>query len=224
MNFRSTLRTLPLATLFLLAASHAQNATPSVLRWNYGAPNTVTDTTHAAKVEGLKTDDVHIYVALYDIKDTEYNRAWVQIVNHGQTPIQFDPQAAALRGGRTVPAEGPEKAANSIQRLGEAKSQELSSAHCGMMASSAPSSSMACEPTETQMQMSKQVLIVSGTEAQWIRDKALKQTTLAPGEEAIGAIVFRKDKRPADYLLVIPVGGETFEFPVSARNQAPSYD
>ena len=115
-------------------------------------------------------------------------------------------------------AEVPDKAAKSIQKFGEAKSQELSSAHCTMMTASG------CQPTNTQMQMSKQVLAFSGQQAQWVRDNGLKQKTLAPEEEAQGAVVFKKDKKSADYILRIPVGGEVFEFPLSAQNKAPSYD
>jgi len=214
------------ATLLMLAAglSIAQDASPSVIRWKYGAPNAVIELRNAVKVEGLKTDDLHVYAALYDIRDTVYNRAWVQIVNLSKAPISFNPQSAVLKDGRVMHAEAPDKAADSIQKVGEAKSQELSSAHCAMKATLGTGSSMACEPTEAQMRMSKEVLATSDSVAQWIRKKALAETTLAPGEEAIGAIVFRKDKRPADYTLSIPVGSQTFEFPVRALNKPPSYD
>jgi hypothetical protein len=213
--------------LLALTTSSAQNPTPKVVRWNYGAPNAVTDTTHAAKVEGLKTDDVHVYVALYDVMDTEYNRAWVQIVNHGKTPIEFNPQSALLKDGTIVRAEEPEKAANSVQRLGEAKSQELASPKCDvkMMAYNESGNGGApCSPTDTQVQLSKAVLTLSHEWAGFIRARALKPTTVAPGEQVVGAILFRKGKKPANYTLAVPVGSKTFEFPVSALNNAPSYD
>ncbi len=134
------------------------------------------------------------------------------------------PQSAFLKDSKmVVRADEPDKAANAIQRLGEAKSQELSSAHCAMLAT-APQTPMSCGPTESQMQMSKQVLARSNTAAQWVRDKALKQTTLAPGEQAVGAILFRKGKKPTEYKLGVPLGSETFEFPVSAQNKSPSFD
>jgi len=210
-----------LAGVFLLAlaTSFAQNGTPSSVRWSEGAPNASFEVKNDAKIEGLKTDDVHIFVNLTDLKETEYNRVWVQVSNHGKSPIDFNPQGAVLlKGDKSVRAEIPDKAASSIQKYGEAKSQELSSAHCNMM------NVGGCQPTNTQMQMSKQVAAFSGTQAQWVRDNGLKQKTLAPGEEAQGAIVFRKDKKPADYILRIPVGSEVFEFPLSAQNKAPSYD
>lgn len=53
---------------------------------------------------------------------------------------------------------------------------------------------------------------------------AVKQKTLAPGEHAQGVIVFKKDKKAMDYVLRIPVGAETFEFPLKAQNKASSYD
>ena len=205
--------------LVAVATSMAQTEAPSVLRWAEGAPNATFDVKNDAKIEGLKTDDVHIFVSLADVKNTEYNRVWVQISNHGKAPIEFNPQSAVLlKGDKSVRAEVADKAANSIQKFGEAKSQELSSAHCTMMTATG------CQPTNAQMQLSKQVLAESGQQAQWVRDKGLKQKPLAPGDEAQGAIVFKKDKKSTDYILRVPVGGEVFEFPLSAQNKAPSYD
>lgn len=211
--------TLTAGLLLSLAASMAQNgATP--LRWADGAPNATSEVKNDTKIEGLKTDDVHIYVSLADLKETEYNRIWVQIANHGKTPVDFDPQTAILLTDRdkTVRAEVPDKAANSIQKFGEAKSQELSSAHCNMMGATN------CQPTNAQMQLSKQVLAFSGQQAQWVRDNALAKKTLAPGEEAQGVIVFKKEKKPANYIFRVSAGTQTFEFPVSAQNKMPSYD
>jgi len=228
MNPRSTLPVIAAVLSLGLGTGFAQNTAPSVVRWSYGAPNAVTDTTHAAKVEGLKTDDVHVYVALYDVSETEYNRAWVQVVNHGKTPIEFNPLTALLKDGMTVRAEEPEKAASSVQRLGEAKSQELSSPPCTTMnaggnGSGTPvSATLACRPTEMQVELSKEVLNLSNAWAGFIRARALKPTTVAPGEQVIGTILFRKGKRPANYTLAIPVGSKTFEFPVSALNTPPS--
>ena len=218
------------ASVFLTVAasvSLAQNAAPSVIRWSYGAPNTVTDTTHAAKVEGLKTSSLHVYVALYDVSDTEFNRAWVQVINRGNTAIEFDPQSAILKDGTVIRAEAPEKAANSIRRVGEAKSQELSSAHCNIMATGQNNigqGATSCQPTEMQMRLSKEVLARSNWRAEWVLDKGLTQKTIAPGEQMVGGIFFKKGKKPAQYVLSVRVGDETFEFPVSAMNKAPSYD
>lgn len=207
-------------TLLLgLAASVAQNS-PSPIRWAEGAPNASSEVKEDVKVEGLKTDDVHIFVSMADVKETEYNRVWVQISNHGKSPLDFDPQSAILltEKDKTVRAEVPDKAAKAIQKFGEAKSQELSSAHCTMMTAAG------CQPTNTQMQMSKQVLEFSGKQADWVRQNGLQKKAIAPGDEEQGAILFRKDKKPASYTLRVLVGSETFEFPVSAQNKAPSYD
>ena len=205
--------------LVALAASFAQSGAPSAIRWAEGAPNATSEVKNDSKIEGLKTDDIHIFVSLADVKETEYNRVWVQVSNHGKAPIAFDPEwAVLLRGDKSVRAEVPDKAAKAIQKFGEAKSQELSSAHCNMMVAAQ------CQPTNAQMQMSKQVLAFSGTQAQWVRDNGLKQKTVAPGDEAQGAIIFRKDKKSADYILRIPIGDQVFEFPLNAQNKAPSYD
>lgn len=208
-------------TLLLgLAASMAQNSAAPI-RWTEGAPNATSEVKNDTKIEGLKTDDVHMFVSLADLKETEYNRVWVQVANHGKTPIDFDPQSAILVNvvkEKTLSPEIPNKAANSIQKFGEAKSQELSSAHCNMMVATQ------CQPTNAEMQMSKQVAAFSSQQAQWVRDNALAKKTLAPGEQAQGIIVFKKEKKAANYVLRVPAGAQTFEFPLSAQNKAPSYD
>jgi hypothetical protein len=215
-----------LAATFLLGLSAiAQNVAP--VRWAEGAPDATSEVKNDTKIEGLKTDAIHIYVSLADIKETEFNRVWVQVSNHGNAPIDLNPQAAILLNGeKTLRAEVPDKAANSIQKLGEAKSQELSSAHCNLMMTgqnNAPGASR-CQPTDAQVQMSKQVLAFSGKQAEWVRDNGLKEKSIASGEEEQGAIVFKKDKKPASYILRILVGNQTFEFPLTAGNKAPSYD
>jgi hypothetical protein len=219
MNTVFATRALAGTLLLALAASFAQNGAASAIRWAEGAPNATSEVKNEGKIEGLKTDDIHIFVNLADVKETEYNRVWVQVSNHGKARIAFDPESAVLlNGGKSGRAEVPDKAARSIQKFGEAKSQELSSAHCTMMTATG------CQPTNAQMQMSKQVLAFSAQQGQWVRDNGLKQKTLAPGEEAQGAIIFKKDKKSADYILRIPIGDQVFEFPLSAQNKAPSYD
>ena len=208
-------------TLLLgLATSVAQNSSTPV-RWTEGAPNATSEVKNDVKIEGLKTDDVHMFVSLADLKDTEYNRVWIQVANHGKAPLDFDPQSAVLVNAdknKTVRAEDPEKAAKAVQKFGEAKSQELSSAHCNNTLA------VQCQPTNAQMQMSKQVAAFTAQQAQWVRDNKLVKKTLAPGEEEQGIIMFRKDKKAANYVLQVPAGAQTFEFPLSAANKASSYD
>jgi hypothetical protein len=207
--------------LLAFAAGYAQTDRPAAVRWAEGAPNATSEVKNDTKIEGLKTDDVHMFVSMADIKDTEYNRVWVQVSNHSKAPIDVDPQSTVLLNidkEKTLPAEVPDKAAKSVQKFGEAKAQELSSAHCNNIGS------VQCQPTNTQMQMSKQVAAYSSQQAQWIRDNALAKKTLAPGEEEQGIIVFKKEKKAANYVLRVPAGSQTFEFPLSAQNKQPSYD
>jgi hypothetical protein len=207
------------ATLLLgLSAAVAQTSAP--LRWAEGAPNATSEMHNDDKIEGLKTDDIHVFVSLSDLKETEYNRVWVQISNHGKAPIDFDPQSAILinEKDKTVRAEVPAKASNSIQKFGEAKSQELSSAHCPNMVATG------CQPTNSQMQMSKQVSAYATQQGQWVKDNGIEHKTLAPGEEAKGYIFFKKDKKKGNYILKITVASQVFEFPVAAENKPPSYD
>src|SRR5580692_8200180 len=121
------------AILLLGSAAIAQNGAP--LRWAEGAPNASSEMKNNTKIEGLKTDEAQVFVSLSEIKETEYNRVWIQVYNHGKAAIDFDPQTVILinEKDKTVRAEVPAKAANSIQKFGEAKSQELSSAHCENM-------------------------------------------------------------------------------------------
>jgi len=81
-----------------------------------------------------------------------------------------------------------------------------------------------CQPNNTQLQESKQIQSFTAQQAQWLRDNAIKQQSLAPGAEIQGVIAFKKDKKAADYILRLPVGSGTFEFPLSAQNKPPSYD
>jgi hypothetical protein len=208
------------ASLFLaLTTSLAQSGPPSVIRWSEGAPNAISDVKSDQKVEGFKTDDLRVYVSLSELKDTQYNRVWVKVVNSGKAPIDFNPLTAVLlKGDKGVRAEVPDKAANSVQKYGEAKAQELTSAKCTNMIATQ------CAPNNTQMQEAKQIQSFTTQQGEWLRDNAIKQKTLAPGEETEGFIAFKKDKKAADYILRIAVGAGIFEFPVSAQNKAPSYD
>lgn len=204
--------------LLSLATTMAQN-TGTPLRWAEGAPNASSDVKNDIKIEGLKTDELQIFVSLAEVKETEYNRVSIELFNHSKTPIDFDPQTAILvnEKDKTVRPEVPTKAANSIQKYGEAKSNELSSAHCSNMIATQ------CQPTPSQAQVAKQVAAYSAQQAQWVRDNGLTQKSVAPGDELKGCIIFRKDKKKSNYILKIPVAGQTLEFPVTADNKAPSF-
>lgn len=206
------------ATLALGLSVAAQTSAP--LRWAEGAPNATSEMSNDYKIEGLKTDDVHLYISLSDLKETEYNRVWVQLTNNGKSPIDFDPQSAILisEKDKTFRAEAPDKTSKTIQKTGEAKSQELSSAHCPNMIATG------CQPTESQMQMSKQVANFTSQQSTWVKDNGLAHQTVAPGQEAKGYLFFRKDKKKANYILRITVASQVFEFPVTAENKPPSYD
>jgi len=211
-------RVLAAALLLALTTSLAQGP-PPIIRWADGAPNATSEDKSGMKVESLKTDDIHISVGLAEIKDTQYNRVWVMVANRGKSPIVFDPQSAVLlKGDKGIRAEAADKAANSIQKYGEAKAQELSSAKCTNMIATQ------CAPNNTQMQESKQIQSFTTQQGQWLRDNAIKQQTLAPGDQEQGYIAFKKDKKAAEYILRIPVGTGTFEFPLNAQNKPPSYD
>jgi hypothetical protein len=212
-------RVLAAALLLALTTSLAQSGAPPVVRWAEGAPNATSEVKNDMKIESLKTDDVHIYVGLSELKDTQYNRVWVEISNQGKSPIDFNPQSAVLlKGDKGIRAEDTNKAANSIQKYGEAKAQELSSAKCNNMIATQ------CAPNNSQMQESKQVQSYTAQQSQWLRDNAIKPQTLAPGDQEQGYIAFKKDKKAAEYILRIPVGAGTYEFPLSAQNKPPSYD
>jgi hypothetical protein len=117
------MRSLSAATaflLFILSAGVAQN--PKTVRWSEGGADSTSEVKNNVEIEGLKTEDFHIFVSLAEVKETEYNRVWVQVINHGSTPVNFDPQSAILlRGDQSVRSEVPDKAASSVQKLGEAK-------------------------------------------------------------------------------------------------------
>jgi hypothetical protein len=212
--------TLAIALLPFQDPNLSAQAAGNTVRWAEGAPNASSEVKNDTKIEGINTDDAHIFVSLAEIKETEYNRVWIQIFNHSKTAINFDPQSAILinEKDKTLRAEVPSKAANSIQNFGEAKSQELSSAHCENMVATQ------CQPTSAQLQVSKQVAAYSSQQAQWVRDNGLAQKSIAPGANLEGYIVFKKDKKKSSYTLKVMVGTQVFEFPVTADNKAPNFD
>ena len=181
------------ATVLLALTAFAQSSPPPVLRWAEGTPNATSEVKSDMKVEGLKTDDIHIYVGIADLKDTQYNRLWVSISNHGKSPIDFNPQSAVLlKGDKSIRAEDTKKAANSVQKYGEAKAQELTSAKCTNMIATQ------CAPNNSQISSAKQIQANTTQQGQWLRENAIKQQTLAPGAEASGFIAFKKDKKAAE--------------------------
>jgi len=210
--------TLSFAFLFAQDANLSQRSAGPI-RWAEGAPNASTEVKNGTKIEGLKTEDVRIYVSLGELKETEYNSVWLQVYNHSKAPVTVDPQSAVLinEKEKTIRAEVPDKAANSIQKYGEAKSQELTSAHCTNMIA------VQCQPTPSQAQVAKQVAANSAQTAQWIKENALIEKAVAPGGDTHGYIVFKKEKKRASYILKLTVGTETFEFPLTADNKAPSF-
>jgi hypothetical protein len=201
-------------------AAFSQDRPSGAVRWAEGAPNATSEVKNDIKIEGIKTDDAQIFVSLSEIKETEYNRVYLQIFNHGKTAVDFDPQSAILinEKDKTVRAEIASKAANSIQKFGEAKSDELGSPHCENMIATQ------CQPTVAQTQVAKQVKAFSAQQAQWVRDNGLTQKSIAPGGSLQGYIVFRKDKKKSGYILKVTVGAQVFEFPLTADNKAPSFD
>jgi hypothetical protein len=215
--------------LLALATGVAQNGTPATVRWVEGAPNALTDMKNNNKVEGLKGQTVHVYASLADLQETQYNRVWVEVTNHGKSPLEFDPMSVVLlHGDKPEAADAPDKAANSIQKVGEARSQQLSSSHCNLMTYGNPSTGggggAGCAPTDVERQMARQVADFSGKQAEWVCTNAIKEKKkLAPEDEVQGVIVFKKDKKPGDYILRVSAGGETFEFPFHAENKAPAY-
>jgi hypothetical protein len=212
-------RVLAAALLLALTASLAQSGPPPIVRWTEGAANATSEVKNDMKIEGLKTDAIHVYVGIADLHDSQYNRVWVSVSNHGNSPIDFNPQSMVLlKGDKGIRAEDTDKAAKSIQKYGEAKSQELSNAKCPNMIATQ------CAPNNSQISSAKQIAANTASQGEWLRDNAIKQQTLAPGGEASGYIAFKKDKKPAQYTLRVPVGSETFEFPVSAENKPPAWD
>jgi hypothetical protein len=206
----------------LLSAAVAQ--TPKTVRWAEGEANSSSEVKNDIKVEGLKTEDLHIFVSLAEVKETEFNRVWVQLINHGSGPVSFDPQSAILlRGDKSVRPEVPDKAAGLVQKLGEAKSQEVSASHCNLMMTGR-STGGGCQANDSEVEMGKQIATIASQQAQWIRENGMKTATLAPEEQAQGAILFRKEKKAAEYILRITAGSEVFEFPLGAQNKHPSYE
>jgi hypothetical protein len=201
---------------FLWNALDARSqSSPSAVRWSEGAANAKLNVENGTRIETLTTDNVGISAGLREMEKTEYNRAWIAVVNRGKIPLDFHPEAITLVNakGKTIAAENPEKTADSIQRTGEAQANEMASPNCTAMAGK--TGMPGCQPTNTQVQVSKQILEFAGKQAEWARSNGLKTKTLAPNEQAQGAVFFKQEKKATDYILRIPIGSEVLEFPFS---------
>ena len=62
----------------------------------------------------------------------------------------------------------------------------------------------------------KQVLVNT---AQQIRVLALKPGTVEPNDKVSGSVWFERGKNPQQLVLRIPIGDQTFEFPLSFKQQ-----
>jgi hypothetical protein len=81
-----------------------------------------------------------------------------------------------------------------------------------------------CQASDREVEMGKPIATLSNQQAQWIRQNGLTPKTLAPEEQVQGAIIFRKEKKAADWILRISAGNQVFEFPLKAENQHPAYE
>jgi hypothetical protein len=89
----------------------------------------------------------------------------------------------------------------------------MNSAHCTAMVN------VGCSPTNTQVQVSKQLLEFAAAQAEWVRSNGLTQKSIAPGGQIEGAIMFRRDKKEKKgdtYIVRIPFANQVFEFPFPA--------
>jgi hypothetical protein len=206
------------SALLLSYATVAQMSSANYLHWTEGGPSTTFETKQDVSIKGFKTNGLNIFVNLTEVHETKYNRAWVQIFNHSKSTILFDPLSVTLVQGKKVAApENPDDAAKLVELLGEATSNRMASAQCTII------SPVGCQVTNTQILLSRRIRVFAAQQAQWMRDNGLKRLSLPPGSEVQGAILFKKDKKSASYLLRIPVGDTTFEFPMSAENRSPDF-
>jgi hypothetical protein len=190
-------------------------STSGTLRWTEGAANSKSMEQSGSKVESLTTDNLSVIASFNDF-GPYYSRAWVQVTNHGKEPVAFNPHAATLEitkpKNKTLSAVPPDRAADDIKKRSEADAGNLSNAGCAMMKAG-------CTPTNSNMGESKTQLALGNQQATWVHDHGLAAATLKPGEQAQGAIMFRREKKEKECILRIPVNDQVFEFPFTEKDK-----
>src|SRR5579859_5463865 len=217
------------------------NIENGVARWHQGAPGCDDFISNGILVESLTVAGVTVQVSLHD---TGWKlRANVAIANSGSEAVRIEPSQFILDdvgvNGKPLFYQDPAKLAKNVthqilwtEAVAEpensaprtaASAQTLSATTVGYRSSFTPSVSAPNYILQHQYaeenavrQQGKQTL---NSTAKQILALALKPATIEPNDKVSGAVWFERDKDPQQLMLRIPIENQTFEFPLSFKQQ-----
>jgi len=210
-----------------------------VARWQEGEPGCDQFMSNGTLVESLTVNGVTAQVSL---NDSGWKlRANVAIANGGAEAIHLEPSKFILdeigANGRPLFYQDPEQLAKNLTHQALWTETTAAPSRFSSSQSSAPTEQTnarfktsfapsASAPNYLIQQQSaeedavrnqgKQVLVNT---AQQIRVLALKPGTVEPNDKVSGSVWFERGKNPQQLVLRIPIGDQTFEFPLSFKQQ-----
>ena len=217
------------------------NLKNGVVRWHDGAPGCDSLMSNGILVESLTANGVTVQVSLHD---TGWKlRANVAIANQGPDSIRIEPSKFVLdeigEHGRPLFYQDPAELAKNVthQVLWTESVAEPSGASSRMVGSAEPPGATnigyksSLTPTASapnyliQHQNAEENAVrkegkqTFGNTSQQILGLALKPSEIPANDKVAGAVWFERSKNPQQLMLRIPMGNQTFEFPLSFKQQ-----
>ena len=217
------------------------NVENGAARWQESAPGCDHFMSNGILVESLTVGGITVQVSLHD---TGWKlRANVAIANSGSQAVRIEPSQFILDdvgvNGKPLFYQDPAKLAKNVthqvlwtEAVAEPENsaprtvsspQPLSATTVGYRSSFTPSASAPNYILQHQYaeenavrQQGKQTL---NNTAKQILALALKPATVEPNDKVSGAVWFERDKDPQQLMLRIPIENQTFEFPLSFKQQ-----
>jgi hypothetical protein len=210
-----------------------------VARWQEGEPGCDQFMSNGTLVESLTVNGVTAQVSL---NDSGWKlRANVAIANESPESIHVEPSKFILdeigANGRPLFYQDPEQLAKNVTHQAlwtetTASPAEISSSQSSAAVSqtnarfrtsfvpsiSAPNYIIQQQYAEDDAvrNQGKQTFVNTGRQ---IRALALKPGTVEPNDKVSGSVWFERGKNPQQLVLRIPIGDQTFEFPLSFKQQ-----
>ena len=222
-------------------ALNSLNLKNGVARWQKDGPGCDHFMSNGILVESLTVNGVTVQVSLHD---TGWKlRANVAIANQGSETIRIEPSKFVLdeigANGKPLFYQDPVELAKNVthqvlwtEAIAEpaisspgasSSTESVSATNAAYSSSFAPSASAPNYIVQHQYaeenavrKEGKQTL---NNTAQQILALALKRGDVDPSDKVTGAVWFERGKNPKQLMLRIPVGDQTFEFPLSFSRQ-----
>ena len=194
------------------AAPDSKPATPQVYRWSEGCDGCKTVDMKGTQIKVQKVGALDVAVSLHELGN--YQRAFVQVLNHHQDPVKIDPMAATLvlaAKSKTFAAVPPQKAASGFRNDANSESENLDASGCALMSSkSSPGPCQATGAGESESKSAQGLGLAMANDAE---QHGMKPATIAPEDQTQGAIFFRTEKKKGEAVFRLPIGDAVYEFP-----------